>query len=70
MLSLPEIKESITNLSDADFSDLLKWLADLDYERWDEQLRQDIDSGKLDFLIKESRAELVQRITNVSKILN
>ena len=61
MESLSEIQQAILKLSDSDCSALMKWLADLDFERWDEQLKKDIDSGKLGFLISNAKAELIQK---------
>jgi len=32
------------------------WILDLDEQRWDEQLEQDITAGELDFLAQEARS--------------
>ena len=48
---------SILNLSERDFSELRNWLLDLDYQRWDQQLEQDIMDGKLDEIASSALAE-------------
>ncbi|MFB2897554.1 hypothetical protein ACE1CI_31940 [Aerosakkonemataceae cyanobacterium BLCC-F50] len=47
----------ILSLPSNEFEQLKKWLFDLDYERWDEQLEQDIAEGKLEALAQEAIAE-------------
>ena len=37
-----------------DFRQVIDWLLDLDYQRWDEQLESDIEAGKIDFLVQEA----------------
>ena len=55
MSSIPEIQQSILDLSETDFAELRKWFSDLDWEQWDRQIEADAESGKLDFLIDEAR---------------
>jgi hypothetical protein len=57
MSTLEQIEAAILNLPSHDFQRLRQWLADLDYQRWDEQLEQDIADGKLDALAAEAIAE-------------
>ncbi|MDC0834800.1 hypothetical protein POG22_17585 [Geitlerinema sp. CS-897] len=56
MSNLKQTKEAILSLSSNEFEKLKSWLLDLDYERWDEQLEQDIEEGKLDDLAREAIA--------------
>ena len=39
-----------------------KWLANLKWNKWDKQLEEDIEAGKLDFLIEEALLEKAQNI--------
>jgi hypothetical protein len=57
MSTLEQIEAAILNLPSHDFQRLRQWLADLDYQQWDEQLEQDIADGKLDALAEEAIAE-------------
>ncbi len=50
MKTVAEITQAIQSLPEAEFSDLMKWVWDHDWERWDRQLEEDIKAGKLDSL--------------------
>ena len=56
-----EITQDILALPEAEFSDLMKWVWDHDWERWNRQLEADIKAGKLEFLkekILEARKQV------------
>jgi hypothetical protein len=57
MSTVKQIEAEILKLSPEELSQLAGWVLDLDEQRWDEQIEQDIASGKLDFLAKEALAE-------------
>lgn len=57
MLTLEQLETAILQLSPNDFNQLLEWFFDLDYQRWDEQLEDDIAAGKLDTLAEEAMAD-------------
>jgi hypothetical protein len=57
MSTLEQIEAAILTLSPNEFQKLRKWLSDLDYERWDEQLEQNVADGKLEALAEEAIAE-------------
>jgi hypothetical protein len=42
MLNLDQIEAAILTLSLDEFQRLRQWVLDVDYQRWDEQLEQDI----------------------------
>jgi len=56
MTRLDKIKHDIQNLSEQDLVKLQKWFADLDWEKWDEQLEKDVATGKLDFFVEDAKA--------------
>jgi hypothetical protein len=58
MSTVKQIEAEILKLSPEELSQLAGWVLDLDEQRWDEQIEQDIAVGKLDFLAKEALAEL------------
>lgn len=37
-MTIEQIEKAILNLSETDFTKLKKWLLDLDYQQWDQQL--------------------------------
>lgn len=53
-MQIEQLQIEIETLSAEDFARLRRWFADKDWERWDEQLEQDIAAGKLDFLLEEA----------------
>jgi hypothetical protein len=55
--TLEQIEAAILTLPSDDFEKLKGWLLDLDYQRWDEQIEQDIAEGKLDAFADEAIAE-------------
>lgn len=57
MSSLEQIEAAILTLSSDEFQRLRQWFFALDYQRWDEQLEQDIVDGKLEALAQEAIAE-------------
>lgn len=57
MSNLEQIEAAILSLPSNEFEKLRLWFLDLDYERWDEQIKQDIEDGKLDAFAQEAIAE-------------
>ena len=54
-MSIADIQEAILDLPETEFTELRKWLSDLDWERWDNQIEADSDTGNLDRLIDDAR---------------
>lgn len=57
MSTLEQIEAAILTLPPDEFQRLRQWLLEVDYQRWDKQLEQDIAEGKLDALAQEAIAE-------------
>lgn len=57
MSNLEQIEAAILTLPSDEFQQLRQWFFDVDYQRWDEQLEQDIADGKLEALAEEAIAE-------------
>jgi hypothetical protein len=53
MLALQDIEKEVISLSKNKYSDFRKWFYSYDFEHWDNEIKEDSKSGKLDFLIKE-----------------
>lgn len=60
MSSLDQIETAILSLPAVDFEKLRHWFLEVDYQRWDDQLEQDIAAGKLESLAEEAIAEFNQ----------
>jgi hypothetical protein len=57
MATLEQIESAILTLPSEEFQRLRQWLLDIDYQRWDEQIEQDVANGKLDALAEEAITE-------------
>jgi hypothetical protein len=57
MSTVKQIEAEILKLSPQELSQLADWVLDLDEQRWDDQIEQDIATGKLDFLAQEAQTE-------------
>jgi hypothetical protein len=54
MSKFDEIKKTIETLPAEEYNKLRPWFLERDWGKWDEQIEPDSQSGKLDFLIKET----------------
>ena len=57
MVQVAEIKKEIEELPKQEYVNLRQWFAKKDWEIWDKQIKEDSNSGKLDFLAKEALQE-------------
>lgn len=57
MTTVKEIQPAIESLPQKEYNRLINWIQQREAERWDEQIAQDSDAGKLQFLIEEVLAE-------------
>ena len=60
MTKVKDIQAAIKSLSPQEVTDLRRWISDLDWDNWEQEIEQDSDQGKLDFLIEEALAEKAQ----------
>ena len=54
MTTVPEIQQAILTLDDTDYRELVHWINELHWQKWDAQIEADSNSGKLDFLAAEA----------------
>ena len=54
MPSVAEIQLAILELPRDEYVQLREWLSELDWERWEKQMAEDSDAGRLGFLIGEA----------------
>lgn len=58
MTSLQAIETAIKELSDRDARQLLEWLQTYVGDRWEKQMKADLEAGKLDNLIARAEADI------------
>jgi hypothetical protein len=56
MTQIEAIQAEIKSLSHEDFARLREWIAERDWQNWDQQIENDSAAGKLDFLFDEVQA--------------
>jgi hypothetical protein len=54
MSKVDELKTEIERLPKDEFTELVRWLSEKDWERWDKEIEADSEAGKLDFLVREA----------------
>ncbi len=54
MSKVDELKMEIEKLPREEFSELVRWLSEKDWESWDKEIVADSEAGKLDFLVREA----------------
>ena len=57
MTKLEKVLVDIESLSADEFSQLRDWVIERDWEKWDKEIQEDAEAGKLEFLRKEAREE-------------
>ncbi len=54
MATVKELQQAILKLPEEDYAELLRWLLELDWEKWDRELEEDVQAGRLDALSAEA----------------
>ncbi|MBI4490119.1 MAG: hypothetical protein HY694_13635 [Deltaproteobacteria bacterium] len=54
MSKVDELKTEIEKLPKEEFTELVRWLSEKDWERWDKEIEADSEAGRLDFLVHEA----------------
>jgi hypothetical protein len=57
MRNVKSIEDAVRSLPPQDLAEFRRWFAEYDAREWDEQIEQDVASGKLDALLDEARAD-------------
>jgi hypothetical protein len=57
MTKLQLIQTEIETLTDNEFTYLKNWINEFDAQQWENQIEEDSNLGRLDFLIEESLLE-------------
>ena len=54
MTTVSELQGAILSLSEAEYTELRRWLLDQDWERWEREFEEDVRAGRLDFPAAEA----------------
>ncbi len=66
MSTIEEIQSAIQSLPHGEYMELITWIHKKDWEEWDQQIKEDSDSGALDFLLAE--AEVAKKNNTLKEI--
>lgn len=55
--TLDQLKSEIQALPEDEFAELVRWVVQNNWERWDEEIEADSEAGRLDFLVREALDE-------------
>ena len=62
MSRVDELKLAIEKLPTEEFTELVRWLTDRDWEMWDKAIEADSEAGKLDFWVREALQEKTKEV--------
>ena len=54
MPGISEIQQAILALPEGDYLELRQWFGELDWEKWDREIEEDSEAGRLDFMVEEA----------------
>lgn len=55
MKKLEEAEKVISSLSEKEYREFRRWFLERDWVKWDSQIQEDSEAGRLDFLVTEAR---------------
>jgi hypothetical protein len=61
MSKVEKLKTEIESLPKEEFSELVRWLSEKEWEGWDKEIEADSTTGKLDFLVREALDEKAKK---------
>lgn len=53
-MNVTELQRAILDLTETEYAELVRWLRDQDWERWEQEFDRDVRAGKLDSLAEEA----------------
>ncbi len=61
MSKMEKLKSEIESLPKEEFTELVRWLSEKEWESWDKEIEADSATGKLDFLVREALDEKAKK---------
>jgi len=62
-MSVKEIEAAIAKLPAKQVGELTAWLVDYHHQRWDKQIEDDLDGGRMDAMLAEAEESCQRRIS-------
>ena len=53
-MTLSELQQAILGLSETQYAELIRWLQDRDWERWEQEFDKDVRLGRLESLAEDA----------------
>ncbi len=54
MRTVEELEIAVDSLSQEEYSRFRRWFFDKDWEKWDQEIEEDVKAGRLDYLVQEA----------------
>ena len=54
MTKVTELQRAILDLTESEYCELVSWIRDQDWERWEQEFDRDVRAGKFDSLADEA----------------
>jgi hypothetical protein len=54
MTSVEELESAVDSLTAEEYTRFRRWFLDRDWEKWDREITEDAEAGRLDFLVREA----------------
>jgi len=61
MSKVEKLKTEIESLPKEEFTELVRWLSEKEWEGWDKEIEADSATGKLDLLVREALDEKAKK---------
>jgi len=54
MTTVEELEMAVEALPREEYSRFRRWFLDRDWEKWDHEIEEDVEAGRLDFLVRDA----------------
>jgi hypothetical protein len=66
MMTVEELELAVNSLTPEEYGRFRRWFLDRDWDEWDREIEEDVDAGRLDFLVREAiEAKNKKRLTDL-----
>ena len=54
MARVEELEMAVDSLTPEEYNRFRRWFLERDWEKWDQEIEEDAEAGRLDFLVREA----------------